>query len=238
MVAPARRASNRKEQLMDQPRVFIVHLRRPRSASVNPNEMRSDPFWEFGSFGCTGCHSKNLLSVRNAPKLEGHRLAFAQGGRAGFRLVFLTPVVHVKKLGNRFEILWSPASMPFKYISAPILVANDGRSDIPLLKDMVSKAHRGTLEGAFSSCFRSRALPLVASIADQLVEAYERARSATNAGIAECYSEALPYPPPVIDKRRESTYKMQVEKTKPESSSCVSSGCEKTVRRKRTGGCC
>ncbi len=222
---------------MDQPRVFIVHLRRPKSASENPNEMRSDPFWEFGSFGCTGCHSTNLLSPRNAPKLEGNRLAFAQGGRDGFRLVYLTPVVHVRNMGTRFEILWSPKSMPFKYRTAPVLVANDGRSDIPLLKDMVSKANRGTLEGAFSSCFRSRAMPLIAPIADQLIEAYETARSGKNAGLAECYSEALPYPPPIIDMQRETTYQMFVARIKPVSSSCASSERTRMVRPKQTGGC-
>ena len=41
---------------MEQPPVFIVHLRRPKKN--DPEEMRSDPFWEFGSFGCTGCHSR------------------------------------------------------------------------------------------------------------------------------------------------------------------------------------
>lgn len=193
---------------MEEPRVYIVHLRRPKSASVNPNEMRSDPFWEFGSFGCTGCHGKNLLSPKNAPKLEGSRLAFAQGGREGFRLVYLTPPVKVHTRGSRSEILWLNPQMPFRYNAAPILVRNDGASQVPLLKEMVSKANRDTLEGAFSSLFRSRALPLIASIADQLVETYEKARSsAPTSGIAGCYSEALPYPPPVIDKSRATTYR-------------------------------
>jgi hypothetical protein len=40
--------------------VFVVMLRRPRK-----NDRRSDPFWEFGSFGCTGCHGKNLLHPKN-----------------------------------------------------------------------------------------------------------------------------------------------------------------------------
>lgn len=39
-------------------KIFIVHLRQP---SNNADEKRSDPFWEFGSFGLTGCHCKNLL---------------------------------------------------------------------------------------------------------------------------------------------------------------------------------
>jgi hypothetical protein len=50
-------------------RVIIVHLRRPKTA--DPKESRSDPFWEFGSFGITGCHSENLMHPRNSRKLEG-----------------------------------------------------------------------------------------------------------------------------------------------------------------------
>ena len=38
-------------------KVILVHLRRPRSRS----DKRDDPFWEFGSFGITGCHARNLL---------------------------------------------------------------------------------------------------------------------------------------------------------------------------------
>lgn len=190
---------------MDQPRVYIVHLRRPRTN--NPKEMRSDPFWEFGSFGCTGCHRKNLLHPKNVAKLEGARLAFAQGGKDGFRLVYLTPIVQVRKHTERIELNWSPVEMPFKYSTAPILVSNDGTTVVPLLKDMLQRVARTTLEGAFSSCFRSRTLPLHGSIADQLVEAYVEARGkAHKKHLASSYSEALPYAPPKIDMDRRSTY--------------------------------
>ena len=63
------------------PKLFIVLLRRPKSEA---GEMRSDPFWEYGSFGLTGCHSKNLLSLRNMDNLNYGRLAFVQGGKEGF----------------------------------------------------------------------------------------------------------------------------------------------------------
>lgn len=185
------------------PPVYIVHLRRPNRS--NPNEMRSDPFWEFGSFGCTGCHSKNLLHPRNAEKLKGARLAFAQGGREGFRLVLLTPEVSIQNLGARFEVRWKPAR-PFKYPSAPVLVANDGRSDMPLLRKFVSVAKRETLEGSFSSCFRTRCRPLERNIANQIIKVSEAARKRPSAQFAECYSEALPYPPPTIDMDRKTSY--------------------------------
>jgi hypothetical protein len=58
--------------------VVLVLLRRPNRS--NPREMRSDPFWEFGSFGCTGCHTTNLMNIRRADELAGVRFGFAQGG--------------------------------------------------------------------------------------------------------------------------------------------------------------
>ncbi len=77
--------------------VYFVHLRRPR----NLNDQRADPFYEYGSFGCTGCHSKNLLHPRHAEKLNGARLAFVQGGNLGSRLVFLTPPINDQEMEER-----------------------------------------------------------------------------------------------------------------------------------------
>lgn len=96
---------------MPKDRVVIVHLRRP---TAEPSEKRSDPFWEFGSFGITRCHGENLMHRRNADKLNGVRLAFAQGGKEGTRLVHLTPPVRIVEHGDhRIEALWTPAQMPF-----------------------------------------------------------------------------------------------------------------------------
>jgi hypothetical protein len=69
---------------MSAARVIVVHLRQPKRG--DPGESRSDPFYEFGSFGCTKCHSRNLMHPRRAHELDGARFAFAQGGRLGFRL--------------------------------------------------------------------------------------------------------------------------------------------------------
>lgn len=192
---------------MEDPRVFIVLLRRPSRGKKHLGEMRSDPFWEFGSFGCTGCHRKNLLHPRNAQALVGHRLAFAQGGPSGFRLVFLTPsVTEVRQGAAHFEAMWKPCEMPFKYLHAPILVANDGHSDVPSLKAFVNNADRPTLESRFSSCFRSRTKPVNATIASEIVAAYDGAREKSDSKIAVTYNEALPYDPPTIDRNREGTY--------------------------------
>jgi hypothetical protein len=76
---------------MAAPKVFFVHLRRPGS-----DDPRTDPLYEFGSFGCTKCHCSNLFHPRHAEDLKGSRLAFVQGGDDGSRLVFLTPPITVR----------------------------------------------------------------------------------------------------------------------------------------------
>ena len=46
---------------MAMPNVFFVHLRRPNRS--DPDEQRDDPFYEFGSFGCTGCHGRTSCTL-------------------------------------------------------------------------------------------------------------------------------------------------------------------------------
>jgi len=140
-------------------KVFVVHLRRPKRS--DPNESRSDPFFEFGSFGCTGCHGHNLMNPKHAEELRGARLAFAQGGHRGFRLVYLTPRIRIVEWGDRLEARWKPGEMPFVYEKAPVLVAN-GRvtSDFPLIEEHVNHTARLSIVGGFSSRFRARTKPL------------------------------------------------------------------------------
>ena len=82
-------------------RVIIVHLRQPRRN--DPQETRADPFYELGSFGCTKCHSMNLMHPRRAHELDGARFAFAQGGPLGFRLILLTPPARIVVHRDRCE---------------------------------------------------------------------------------------------------------------------------------------
>lgn len=186
-------------------RVVIVHLRQPKRH--DPNEMRSDPFWEFGSFGCTGCHAANLMNPRRIDELEGVRLAFAQGGRLGFRLVMLTPPVQVVHHRQRCELRWTPARMPARYEAAPLLVDNHGHSDIPSIRELLDDMNRPTWEGRFSSGFRSRREPLPHKAAVELCRVYETfRRNAPASLIADRYEQALPYQPNVIDRHRRRTY--------------------------------
>ena len=122
---------------METANVFIVVLRQPDQS--DPEEKREDPFWEFGSFGSTTCHMKNLLNPKHAKsRLEGARLAFAQGGPQGFKLVMLTPKVMVNDSKKPSEVLWNPKRMPFRYSRAPLLVDEDGRSDFGFIRRLVS----------------------------------------------------------------------------------------------------
>ncbi len=186
--------------------VVIVHLRRP--SRRNPREMRSDPFWEFGSFGCTGCHIRNLMNPTRIDELDGVRLAFAQGGASGFRLVMLTPPVEIVRYASRCELRWQPAQMPFRYDTAPVLIDAHASSDFPKLRNMIRSANRATWPARFSSKFRSRRTPLAANIAAELCDVYNRLRtSAPPSALARGYEEAMPYSPPLVDLNRNTTYK-------------------------------
>lgn len=190
---------------MASPKIIMVHLRRPRLS--DPGEKRSDPFWEFGSFGCTRCHRRNLMNPRKINELAGARLAFAQGGPQGFRLVFLSPPVTVHRHRNCCELRWKPARMPFRYAAAPLLVDNEGESDFPALLALLIPVNRPTLTASFSSRFRSCRKPLPTGMARSLVRRYEHAvRRASKAELATRYDQALPYPPPQVDTHRRRTY--------------------------------
>ncbi len=184
--------------------VYIVHLRQPRRN--DPSEKRSDPFWEFGSFGVTGCHSNNLMHKNNINHLKKSRFAFAQGGKQGFKLLFITPPISLRLLDSIVEANWSPKGMPFRYAEAPLLINNNEETDFPLLVDSIININRSTPVAKFSSAFRSRATPLSQDVAEELFTVYEQNRRNQKNNIAKTYEEALPYSPPYVDKDRKKTY--------------------------------
>ena len=121
------------EDLENDLRVIVVMLRQPRRY----NDPRTDPLWEFGSFGCTGCHRRNLMNPRKMEELNGCRMAFAQGGDSEVRLVHVTPPVKMIHHGSFVEATWQPQDMPLAFDSAPLLVDNRGGSDFPVLMEMI-----------------------------------------------------------------------------------------------------
>lgn len=150
-------------------KLFIVLLRRPKQSS----DFRDDPFWEFGSFGSTGCHSKNLLHPKNTKITDGDRLAFVQGGSGGMRIVAVTPPVTVGGSNARVEILWDESFRPLAYQDALSAVDNAGNSLLPSLFASISKINRSTYCGKFSSAYRSRSTAVTDKIAKEIIQAFE-----------------------------------------------------------------
>jgi hypothetical protein len=141
-------------------------LRQPKR--YDPSEMRTDPLWEFGSFGCTCCHRGGLMNPNKLAELNGTRFAFAQNGPLGVKLVHVTPPVNTiphRIFKEEFgEAKWDPAEMPLTYCSAPILGDKFGASEIAEIRKMINNIKRSSPVAQFASKFRSRRLPLPGSL--------------------------------------------------------------------------
>lgn len=186
-------------------KVFVALLRQPHNEK--PDEMRSDPFWEFGSFGLTGCHKTNLLHPKKVHELAGARIAFVQGGEVGSKLIYLTPPVVATPLGDRSQISWPVEAMPYRYEHAPVVVSPSGHSDVPEILSIFKDVRRNSWMGRLASKFRTRRLPLPEACAEQIISVWNaRKRKATATDLAVLYSDALPYNPPKIDRNRRQTY--------------------------------
>jgi hypothetical protein len=170
------------------PEVFIVCLRQPGST----RDYREDPYWEVGSFGCTGCHQTNLLNPAAKHIPNRARLAFAQGGRLGVKLVLLTPAVQVAPQGDTLEVKWKPR-MPFRYADAPLLVNKRGDTDFPSFKLYVAKSKSASWLQKLSSKCRSRAQALPPAVAAELIERFDATRAkAARRLLADTYLDAIP----------------------------------------------
>jgi len=188
--------------MLKYPRVIIVLLRRPSTART---ERRDDPFWESGSFGCTGCHNRNLMNPKRAYELNGARLAFVQGGPLGFRLVHVTPEIWIEPTSRGVEARWRPGQMPLRYSAAPLVIDNDGATDIPILAAQSDGIHRSTAIARFASAFRSRRMPVAGEIGAAIIACYRTAR--TNGRIAKSYTDAMPRPPAIVELDRLHRYR-------------------------------
>lgn len=183
--------------------VYIVMLRKP-----DEGDSRDDPFWEFGSFGCTGCHSRNLLAPGSSVLRAGDRLAFAQGGDRGIRLVLLTPPISVVPLPHGLEVKWNPRVKPFRYATAPVLTSNKAGSDVPSICKYVDACARPTPESRFASKFRGRTRPLEPKLAAELTKVFDRFRAHAKAdAFARTYTQTMPWSSAKPDPDRGRTYR-------------------------------
>lgn len=214
-------------------RLFIVMLRRPRK-----NDPRTDPFWEFGSFGCTGCHGKNLLHPKNCQIRNGDRLAFVQGGQLGARLVLVTPPVkRFDHVGGgpkgRVELRWDSGQKPFRYDCAPSLFESPapGRVGLfPRLTASLAHTNRSTIDAKLASRFRARTSPLEPELARELEAGFNAAvKKAEKSDFIARYEEALPWcdcPSSVSERKHDYQQKLR-EMKNPAGSRLRKTGCGK-----------
>jgi hypothetical protein len=163
--------------------VYLVYLRRPGS----PRDERHDPFWEFGSFGRTGCHSRNLMHPRCSPLKSGDRLAFLQGGFQEIKLVGLTPPIVVKRGSGKIDVRWDDSYRPIPYDQAPKFVDNDGNSDFAGVIEFLKGANRTTYRGQAGSRLRTRTQPVEDDLCKQIVRRF----SIADLPRISCYLEAV-----------------------------------------------
>ena len=191
-------------------RLFIVFLRQP-----GKNDGRDDPFWEFGSFGCTGCHRRNLLHPRHCQVKDGDVVAFVQGGPKGCRLLLITPPVkRVNHPGPKgpllVELRWEKTARPFRYSDrAPLLAGSekDTPSSSTELGKVVNQTGRSTAAAKLASRFRARCRPVEPLLARELMQLFQSAKSAATADdFINKYEDALPWinPYAIIEDRRKS----------------------------------
>ena len=210
--------------------VFLVCLRQPASRK----DYREDPYWEVGSFGCTGCHHTNLLHRGSNHIPPGARLAFAQGGPDGSRLVLLTPPVRVIDHGDRLEVRWK-ARMPFKYSAAPLLIDGQGKTDAPKLKRFISTSNSKLWRHKLSSKCRSKSEPLPDDVAAELVAVFDADYAAGRGHLADTYLDAIPPWPawehwsrkhePFTPADRRAAYKERYASLKRNGSPCCRRKC-------------
>lgn len=178
-------------------RLFVVHLRRPYGA----NDRRADQFWEYGSFGLTGCHRANLLHPSRSRIRTGDQLAFVQGGPTGMRLLLVTSPVQCSVWGDAaeaalLEVTWDRRARPLRYgPTAPLLAgrAEQVSTDLPELRKYLHDVARVSARAKFSSRFRARCEPLPTELAAELHSAFQRAvASAASEDFVRNYTDAVP----------------------------------------------
>lgn len=216
--------------MMSTARIFIVHLRRPKA-----NDPRWDPFYELGSFGCTGCHSHNLLKARNRRIESNDRLAFIQGGPAGSRLVLLTPPVEVRLHPSGsdegvVEVRWTPESKPFTYETAPLVATNSPAMDsrFPKLRESIQGVKRRSAAAKLASRYRSSTQHLASELASEMLSiAKQAARSPSVYRIATSYRETLAGN---IAAKSKASRRRELARLRREARSSADAGCRKAKK--------
>lgn len=187
-------------------RLFTVLLRQPEG----PRDSRDDPFWEFGSFGLTGCHRGNLLHPLHTRLRNGDRLAFIQGGPLGSRLLLITSAISLVRYRDAGRVIaiearWDPRDRPFAYgPPAPLVAGAEAHApgELPALREFLRETRRPSATAKLASRFRARSDPLPASLSQELLAMDAAARaSAPDSAYLSNYIEGVPGIHPVFAER-------------------------------------
>ena len=166
---------------------------------------------------------RNLMNSKEIKELDGVRLAFAQGGPDGFKLILLTPPVKSEKYRNCCELKWEPDGAKFfKYKNAPLLIDNKKiherpASDFPAFMKMLQTppVERGTWAQEFSSKFRSKRKQLPNAVALDIIKKYSAfVKSSPKEHFTSDYTETMHEKPPIPDNNRKETYQNFIRKAK------------------------
>lgn len=187
---------------MSLPKVQVVFLRQPRL-----NDPRSDPYYEFGSFGCTGCHRNNLMHPKRRDQIEGSRFAFVQGGKDEIRLILVTPPIWTESIRN-VEARWDTKYLPLIFSKAPLFINNGGFTDVPSIKTYLKDVRRKTYVARAASKFRTRTSPVDQDLGQEIILAYEEALI-NPCNIADNYVKTLPFGTNNPERNREAAYEQK-----------------------------
>lgn len=164
-------------------KLYFVYLRRPSSLC----DRRDDPFWEFGSFGRTGCHCTNLMNPHRPKLHDGDRLAFLQGGHGEIRVISLTPPITLMPTAEGIEARWDKRFRPYQFSEAPLFIDNSGNSDFLGVREELNNINRSTWCGKAGSHFRSRTCPIDEGLEANIIKTFARWKGST----AKIYLDAV-----------------------------------------------
>jgi hypothetical protein len=175
--------------------LFAVYLRRPHG-----DDPRTDPFWEFNSFGRTGCHASNLLSPRCRIEPAVSSVVFLQGGEGCIRAVALADVSEIvrftlaardgKPQREGRELRWRSIIGPFVFESAPLLIDNRGNSDFKRIVAWLMKgSQRDTPVAGAASKLRARATALDGPMAIEVRDLFARWKGQSASAFHETIEE-------------------------------------------------
>jgi hypothetical protein len=141
---------------------------------------------------------------------------------------FVYVPIHVHTHVNCCEAHWE-WKMPFRFERAPIFVSNSGKTDFPLLRQMLEQANRPTRMSKFASKFRGRTSDVPPHIAHEIITQYDRlVDSAAPEDFANSYEQAMEVSPPNVDRDRKRTYHrlLRQARSRPvQLSRCKKTGC-------------